>query len=337
VLASLLGGGRLGADEVAEREPGPEARGPVFRWTSPGGVACEYRIPEGYDPERGAALTVILHGSNLDRRWGFANHAAKSFRPADLVVSPDGTTPNGAGGFNSLGRPEDARRFRDFLQAWKSRFRVTATYLYGHSQGSFFALYFAGEHPEEVDGVVAHASGVWTQTRLGKKGHHQAIVLLHGTEDPVVPYVQSVGGLAVLQEAKYPLVRLRSLEGWNHWPAEHNGPVPHTSQQLAWVEGMTTTNPERLAACWEVLGEAREPREHDYAATYLLARRLERLGEAPARLRQSAAAAARAVEALVEAHARAMALPRSLTLGDPEKGVATLGRRLSADGTGVCA
>jgi len=307
------------AKGVPVKAPDVKRTGKVYEWTAKNGIVYQYRLPKGYDAKRGAGLTFILHGSNLDHRWGFANHNAKTFRPDDIVVSPDGTTSNGKGGFNTLGRPQDAKRFHAFHEELRALFKVNATYLYGHSQGSFFAFYYAGEYPKDVQGVVGHASGVWTQTRIGKQGHHQAIVLMHGTQDPVVPYVQSAGGFSTFSERHYPIVRLRSLEWWNHWPAEHNGPVPHTSQQLAWVEGMTTKDPARLAACWDVLGKVKNTEQHDYVATYALGRRLESLDIAPDALKKKGAAAANAIDALVQAHIDAMDLPKDLALDAPER------------------
>ncbi len=297
-------------DDVTALEPGPGAAGEVHEWRSKDGTSFRYRIPQGFDFEKGANLTFILHGSNLDRRWGFWNHDHKKFRPDDVVISPDGTTPNGNGGFNFLGESADAKKFQAFHQEMKQVFKARETYLYGHSQGSFFALYYAGLHPENVDGVVAHASGVWTWTALGKKGHHQAIVFMHGTRDPVVPYGQSVGGYEALVDAKYPLVRLRGLEGWNHWPAEENGPVRHTSQQLAWCEGMRSTDPARLEACLKLLADNSGGKErHDYAALHAVAQRVRSMEKLPAPLARLATDAIRAVEALAEAHVAEMKLP----------------------------
>ncbi|CAN5442577.1 hypothetical protein BH23VER1_BH23VER1_34960 [soil metagenome] len=98
-------------------------------------------MPKSYDPDTGAALTAILHGSNLSRAWGFANHKPDTFRPDDIVVCPDGTTPNGSGGFNFLGEPADLDRFHALLGELRTTFKVNATYLYGHSQGAFFSLH----------------------------------------------------------------------------------------------------------------------------------------------------------------------------------------------------
>ena len=280
--------------------------GEVSETRTKDGLIYLYRLPGRFDRESPVGVTVILHGSNLDRRWGFANHDPKTFRPDDLVLSPDGTTSNGQGGFNFLGEGADVARFRALLEEVAATVKVRQVFLYGHSQGSFFALHYAGERPEDVTGVVAHASGIWTWTRTGKAGHRQAIVLMHGTQDPVVPYGQSVGGYEFLEKQGYPVLRLFSLEGWNHWPAEHNGDVPHTSQELAWCEGMAATEADRIAAAFSFLAEVKGKERHDWAALHAVATRLLSLEAAPADLLARAKKAKAAVEALAEAHARAL-------------------------------
>ena len=307
VLALLIWVAPLSAADVKERAPGPKTTGAVFQWQSKGGVAYRYRIPKKYDATKGANLVVILHGSNLDRRWGFANHSAKKFRPGDIVLCPDGTTSNKNGGFNFLNARNDVKQVHALLDEWKAAFKINATFLYGHSQGSFFAFLFVGEYPDDVQGIVGHASGVWTNTQQTKKGHGLAIVLMHGTQDPVVPYVQSAGGLESYTAAKYPMVRLRSLEGWNHWPAEHNGPVPHTSQQIAWCEGMTTDDPARMEACFDFLATCKNKQRTDYAAVYSLAQRFAANDAASPALKKRATSAMKTIEALAQSHADALA------------------------------
>ena len=210
-------------------------------------------------PRRARASRFVLHGSNLTRGWGFANHRQAEFRPDDVVVCPDGTTSNGRGGFNFLQGRSDLDRFGGLHDELRKAFKVNGTYLYGHSQGSFFAHLYAAHRPGEVDGYVAHASAVWAGTALGRKGHHQAIVVMHGTADPVVWYEAGLGARASLEDAKYPTARLRSLEGWNHWPSEHNGSignvfVRHTSQQLGVGRGddvgrLGTASPSASSSC----------------------------------------------------------------------------------------
>ena len=301
---ALFATAAFAADPKA-KEPGRKSKGKTHQWKAKDGLVYWYYIPKNYDPEKGANLTLILHGSNLKAGWGFWNHKAGEFRPDDIVVSPNGTTSNGSGGFNFLGQPKDAKRLNALHKELRQLFKINATFLYGHSQGSFFSFFYAGMFPDEVQGIVGHASGVWTWTKQGKKGHHQAIVLMHGTQDPVVPYGQSVGGYASFLKTKYPIVRLRSLEGWNHWPAEHNGPIRHTSQQLAWVEGMTTTDPDRLKVCFEFLANCKNKERTDYAAVYSLAKRIREVRFAPVRYGRPEKAMG-AINDLAKRHARAL-------------------------------
>lgn len=285
----------LGA-QATEKEPGLKSTGKVYEWHSQDGLQYQYYLPKNYDPDVGVNLTFILHGSNLDRRWGFANHKAGTFRADDLVVSPDGTTSNGKGGFNSLQGKADLKRLHALHEELKAQFKVRATYLYGHSQGSFFSFYYAGAYPEDVQGLVGQASGVWIGTRATKKHHHQAVVLMHGTADPVVPYGQSVGGLKLYREAKYPHVRLRSLDGWNHWPTQLQ-----TEQQLAWCEGMTTSDVTRIAAAFALLDGAKGV--VDPVALYQVAERVTNMDGVAAAVAKKATAAMAEIEACAAKHA----------------------------------
>lgn len=299
---------RAQAKDDGPREVAPAADGKdeLSTWKSADGLAYNYRLPRLDREHTPWTMTMILHGSNLSRGWGFANHDGKTFRPHDVVVAPDGTTPNGNGGFNFLGEAKDVKRLAALIAELKKALPIERVLLYGHSQGSFFALHYAGAEPDDVNGVVAHASGLWTWSATGPRGHHQAICLMHGTRDPVVPYGQSVGAYEALKKARYPLLRLRSLEGWNHWPAEHNGPVPHTSQQLAWCDGMTSTDPERLERVLELLGDMNDPGQHDVAALHAVAQRIAGLEDLPADLRRRGTDLAAAAETVAGLHLAAI-------------------------------
>ena len=287
----------------------PKAGGEtVYESKSADGLVYWWRGPKHSDAAKGVGLTLILHGSNLSHGWGFANHDKATFRPDDLVLVPDGTTSNGKNGFNFLGEPKDAKRLHALLTEVKKAFKVRGTYLYGHSQGSFFSIYYAGEYPEDVDGVVAHASGIWNWSKLGDAGHHQAIVLMHGTQDPVVPYSNSAGSFPSLVDAHYPIARLYPLEWWNHWPAEHNsaGGTPHTSQELAWVEGMSTKDADRLDACLDMLCDVKDKVEHDWGGLWSLAKHVGGAAFAKPSTKTRATKAVDVVEALAKKHAEAL-------------------------------
>jgi predicted esterase len=273
--------------------PADAPRGKVHAWTSRDGIPFEFLVPASYDPEKGACLTVVLHGNGLDERWTFANHPAGKFRPDDIVVSPDGTTAHkGTGANEFLGEERDATRFRALLEELQGTWKVRQTFLYGHSQGSFFVFYYAGLHPGTIDGVLGHASGVWNWTRQGKEGRRLAIGLMHGTDDHI-PYGQSWHGRKSYRDAGYPLVHLRTLFDWPH--------MPHwvqAAQVLAWCEGMTSDDPARVAACLETLCDPGAALGPDLAALHDVAARLAAMEGAPADARARGARAAKAVDEL---------------------------------------
>ena len=285
--------------QTPEQEPSPTTVGKVYEWQSSAGLRYQFYLPKSYDQDAGINLTFILHGSNLDRRWGFANHKAGQFRADDLVVCPDGTTSNNNGGYNFLQSTKDLERLHALQEELQKLFKVRATYVYGHSQGSFFAFLYAGAYPSDVQGLVGQASGVWIGTQATKKHHHQAVVLMHGTADPVVPYGQSIGGLKFYSDAKYPHARLRSLDGWNHWPIQSE-----TEQQLAWCEGMTTADNTRLASAFELLNDQKGV--VDPVALYQVAARVTTAADMPAATTKAAAAAMADVNECAEKHAQAI-------------------------------
>src|SRR6185295_15699259 len=96
-------------------------------------------LPKDYAPKTPRNLTVILHGTGLDYRWGLWNNKPGVFRPDDIVISVDGTRPdNQARVF--MGEKPDADAFAKFLGEMRTTFSVDRVFLYGHSQGGFFSV-----------------------------------------------------------------------------------------------------------------------------------------------------------------------------------------------------
>ncbi len=305
-----------------ERKPIAGARpSVVYRWKSKNDLRYTWVLPKTYGKGAGTSLTVILHGTGLDYRWGHANHPVGVFRPNDVVVSVDGTSPGANGSRLFLGQRGDAEAFRDFLREMRETFEVERVFLYGHSQGGFFVVYFAGEFPDEVDGVVAHASGAWNWSKTGKPVHRVAIAFMHGTSDPVVPYRQSVGARDVYVRKEFPLVHLRRLARYNHWPN-----AVRAGEVLAWCEGMTTDRPDvALNAVRDMLAK-KPPDEYswettvDYAGARAVLRRFEGAGPRPfPKLSRSIVSAARREISRIEKEGQkhAKALGRSLGRSKP--------------------
>ncbi|MEM7310702.1 MAG: alpha/beta fold hydrolase [Planctomycetota bacterium] len=302
-LCASLFAGEPTADNPKE-DPRSAKPGKVYQWTSgEDELPFEFYVPKSYDPEKGANLTVVLHGNGLDHRWTFLNHPIDEFRPDDIIVSPDGTTPKGktnTGAAEFLGGSSDVERLHEFLGELKEIWNVRRTYLYGHSQGSFFVFYYAGEHPEDIDGVCGHASGTWANTQMTKKAHHVAIGFLHGTDDHV-PYGQSHYSAGAYREKKFPLVHMRTLFDWPH--------RPHWMQAasvLAWCEGMTSDDPDGVAACVETLAQPKLPMGANWSALWAVADRLSGLEGASAKQKKLGRSAADAVDKLAADHAKAI-------------------------------
>jgi predicted esterase len=289
-IVACLSGSRLALDPARPSlgdEPEkrvPEASAPAlkpFMSTSKNGLRFIWWLPKEYDAKKPRNMTVILHGTGLDYRWGLWNNKPGIMRPDDIVVSVDGPTPDGQNRL-FLGEKKDADAFDAFLSEMRASFAIDRIFLYGHSQGGFFTVYFAGEHPEHVAGVVAHASGAWNGSRMTKDVQKVAIAFMHGSADPVVPYVQSPGSRDAYAKVGFTLLQMRRLPGYNHWPN-----AVRATEELDWCQGMTAKTPEEaLAMALDIL-RTKKPDEYQYetpvgfSAARAILRRIEGKGPAP--------------------------------------------------------
>lgn len=269
--------------ELPDKSPAADAKPHTwFQSRSKGDLRYAWLVPKDYDGKTARNLTVILHGTGLDYRWGPANNPAGVFRPDDVVVSVDGPSPGPNETRLFLGEKKDAQAFAAFLDEMRAAFAIDRVYLYGHSQGGFFVVYFAGEHPTAVAGVVAHASGAWNWSKMGAPVKKVAIAFQHGTLDPVVPYPQSPGSRDAYAKAGFELLHLRRLQNYNHWPN-----AVRSTESLDWCEGMTTSDPARALELARRILAPKKPDEYQwqtavgYAGARDVLRRLEKQGPAP--------------------------------------------------------
>jgi predicted esterase len=257
LLPGVVAARQEAAPEIPRLKPGSPDAAPltVYQWTAQAGAEDEndglrftWALPKDFKRGQSYDLVVICHGTGLDYRWGHANMKPSAFRPGNIVVSVDGTSEADDGTRVFLGERRDAIDFRDFVLEMSRSFPVDRIFLYGHSQGSFFVLYVAGQFPGLTEGVVAHASGAWTNTQL--KGGIQSvpIAFMHGTADPVIPYAQSVGARDAFRDAGHESLLVRRLNGYNHWPN-----AVRASECIDWCAGMSTTRAETALAAAEAL------------------------------------------------------------------------------------
>lgn len=254
-------------------DPTPEAQTSTAYWSkSTGDLRYMWQLPEEYSAETPRHMTVILHGTGGDYRWGYFNNFTEHhrklnpLRTEDILISVDGTSPGNNGTRLFLGEDKDVESFREFLVEMREKFSVDKIFLYGHSQGSFFVVHFAADHADMLGGVVAHASGVWGWTKIGRKMRNLPIVFLHGTKDPVVGYRQSVGGRDHLLDEGMELVALMRMPGYNHWPNSMR-----VSEAIDWCEGMTSQDPQRVLDLAQELARQKGPDSYQYEIAPALA------------------------------------------------------------------
>ena len=272
----------LTLEDPPDRRPDATAKPlTAFSWKSKNDLRFVWWLPKDYDASKPRNLTVICHGTGLDYRWGFWNNKPGVFRPDDIVVSVDGPTPDGKSRL-FLGQKHDADAIAAFLAEMRQLFAVDRIFLYGHSQGSFFVVFFAGEHPEQVAGVVAHASGAWLGSKMAGDVKHVPIAFMHGTSDPVVPYGQSPGARDAYLKAGLTLVHLRRLDRYSHWPN-----AVRANECLAWCQGMSAKSAEEALACAREILRPKPADEYQwttivgFSAARDVLRRIEKKGPAP--------------------------------------------------------
>lgn len=222
-------------------EPSIKApRGKLLEWKSAQGKTYWYRLPEKLDSKSPPDLLLMFHGTGLNHEWSFANYPIMAdFRRRDIVVSPDGVTPGQGTTFNFVQGPKDGEQVEGLINDFRKRFPVGRVYLYGHSQGAFFSYWFASEHPELVDGIVAHAGNLLDVKHSKLAKQKVAIGILHGRADAVVPVECATRTEKIYREQGYEKVKLMIVDGLSeqsgHWPLPMQ-----LAQMLDWLDQVST-------------------------------------------------------------------------------------------------
>jgi hypothetical protein len=109
-----------------------------------------------------------------------------------------------------------------------------------------------------------------------------AVAFMHGSSDPVVPYIQSPGSRDAYAKAGFKVLHLRRLDRYNHWPN-----AVRATETLDWCQGMTAKTPEEALACALDILRVKKADEYQWTTTVGFAgardvlRRLEKKGPRP--------------------------------------------------------
>jgi len=271
------------------------AAGKTYEATSPGKRPYLYRVP---DPgPRAPYLILMLHGTGMKYGWPFWNYPIHTgqFRKYDFIVAPESENPDRGFVQGKADRDEIAGLIKLFRKTWP---QIRNVYLYGHSQGAFFCYYFAGEEPEMIDGIVAHA-GNFFKAKLDKGAREKvAIGILHGRADAVVTVQCAFSTDLIYREGGYENVKLMVVEGLNdqtgHWPLPW-----HVPRMLAWCDQVTARSAvDGAEAALEELAQE-EPDLAAVATAFGLGKKL--LDKASPEEARAASERLAAIEALLEA------------------------------------
>ncbi|MCI0650780.1 MAG: hypothetical protein L0Z55_02730 [Planctomycetes bacterium] len=246
----------------------PEAQAP--RAVKPGetalitakkGMKYFLRVPRSYEAKRGARLIVFLHGSNMNGHIYLRSFESAGWCKTDLLVCPNGETggdPYGSNNFTFDSAAFIAEVTRDVQQS----FRVTHTFIGGHSQGAYVTYSVIMLHPELYQGAFPIAGTCWSQNEpnlweeqpeILARQKRIALAVIHGKADPVVPFEQGLHAYNIYVVAGYPSVRLFAPEELGHQFLL--SPVP---EALAWLEAMVGADPTLRAAHIERFVESKE-------------------------------------------------------------------------------
>lgn len=122
----------LQADEGPSKlEPSASASTATAFWSkSTNDLRYMWMLPEGYGEEKPRHMTIILHGTGSDYRWGYLNNFTprhvklNPLRVGDIIVSVDGTSPGNNGTRLFLSGKKDIESFATFLGEMRERFAV---------------------------------------------------------------------------------------------------------------------------------------------------------------------------------------------------------------------
>ena len=231
-----------------------------------------FRVPQGFSISKPRNVIIVLHPDNADERWGFMTHDPAAFRPDDIVVCPEGSSPVAENLRSFRGDAPDAVSMRDFVLEMSRVFPTAAIILYGHAEGGQFATWLAGEFPRMIDGVVASSSAAWEKARTRGSIWGVPIVFVHGTADTKIYYRDAVLARDAYLEDAHPRVALRPLRGGDHKPHP-----AEAARCIDWCIAQRTDDPKIVLACAQRLAA---PQDGEFAPPLGMASRaLKRLFE----------------------------------------------------------
>lgn len=266
------------------------------------------RAPEGYKEGDGRKwpAVLILHGSNMSGR-AYVNTIAAAWPDVArdyLLLGIDGETPSGIAaekatfnysyvnfvgkstfrGFPGTDR-ESPALVSEAMNDLKTAYPVKHYFVGGHSQGGFLTYSLLMNYPEALAGAFPISCGLifqcepsaYADAALKKAQRAVPLAIVHGKNDPVVPFGMGRYAAGLFGEEGWPAFRFFADEKAGHMFAR----LP-VGPAIRWLEIMNSDDPKALLDFAET--RMKEGGWRDAVAASKRARALKPGGEDSARL-----------------------------------------------------
>ncbi len=236
-----------------------------------GELRYTFVLPQGFSIDHPCDISIILPTFGGDYRWGHTLLKPGEFRPKDITICVDGTSPADDGTREFRAANADAVVLRDFILEVSRTFPSSRIVLVGYRNGGRFGIAFASAFPRLINGVVNIAGGLYDKTNLLGAIQGQPLVLIHGTADMTTAYAISLDAERQLAEKGHPSALLRRVAGIDGMP-----PVSVINQAVDWTMAMNTEDPAKaLATARAILSVDQRPCPPAFAMARTILRRFQ--------------------------------------------------------------
>jgi predicted esterase len=254
-----------------KRHP-PLVAGKIVDGSTEGLLTYSVRAPEGYEPgdNKKWPVVLILHGSNMDSKayvstlaaaWpdiardyvllGINGELPSNLAPDHLAFNY--TYVNYVGRSTFRGFPgtdrESPALVREAMDELKRVYPFGHYFVGGHSQGGFLTYSILMNSPEAIAGAFPVSAAVifqceptaYADEAIKKAQRSVPLAIVHGKNDPMVPFEGGSYATALFRDAGWPAIRFFADDNAAHMFAR----LP-VGQAIRWLEVMNSKDPKVL-------------------------------------------------------------------------------------------
>lgn len=269
-MAAWYGWDGRKADEFVRHVP--LTAGSIVDGSTKGLLTYSVRTPEGYKPGESKKwpAIVLLHGSNMNAK-AYVNTLASAWPDIArdyLLIGINGETPSALDSkqpafnytyVNYVGRSkfngfpgtnrESPALVREALDDLKSVYPIKHYFVGGHSQGGFLTYSILMNSPEAIAGAFPISAGLifqcepsaYSDAALQTAQRKVPLAVVHGKNDPLVPFANGSYAHGLFLDADWPALRLFADDHAAHM----FGRLP-VGPAIRWLEVMASDDPQVL-------------------------------------------------------------------------------------------